>query len=286
MVKTYNDRIFNMVVYILLGIAALIAIVPLLFVVSASITPMAEVFKNGGFILFPKSVTLKAYEQLLDHRLIPSGFKVSIFLATVGTAINMVLTTLMAYPLSRKGLPGRSFFLLFVLFTMIFRGGLIPTYLVVKNLGLLDTVWAMIMPNAIWAFNTLIMKSFFENLPNEMFESARIDGAGETRILLQIILPLSKPVMMTIGLFYMVGHWNQFFQGVLYISSSELKPLQLIVREILLRSRQVMENVDATLPTKTLQMASVVFASVPIICVYPFIQKHFTKGIMLGAVKG
>ena len=144
----------------------------------------------------------------------------------------------------------------------------------------------MILPSAIWAFNTLIMKSFFENLPNELFESARMDGASETRVLLQIILPLSKPVMMTIGLFYMVGHWNQFFQAVLYITSSDLKPLQLVVRDILLQSQNIMENVDATLPTKTLQMAAVVFASAPIIIVYPFIQKHFTKGIMLGAVKG
>jgi len=200
--------------------------------------------------------------------------------------INLALTILMAYPLSRKMLPGRQVFLLLVVFTMLFSGGLIPTYLVVKSLGLLDSVWSMILPNAVWSFNVLIMKSFFENLPEELFESARMDGAKEFRILMQMVVPLSVPSLLTVGLFYMVGHWNEFFQAIMYVTDRTLFPLQVIIRELLMLTQQPLENAENMLPTETMQMASVVMASLPIIIIYPFIQKHFTKGMLLGSVKG
>lgn len=286
MVRGLEDRLMNVLVYSVLGLAGLAAIFPLMYVVSVSITPFSEVLKNGGFILLPKSATFTAYHKLLTESNIPRAFWVTIFITVVGTLVNLVLTALMAYPLSRRMLPGRQIFLLLVVFTMLFSGGIIPTYLIVKSLGLLDSVWSMILPNAVWSFNVLIMKSFFENLPEELFESARMDGAKEFRILLQIVAPLSVPSLLTVGLFYMVGHWNEFFQAVMYVTDRTLFPLQVIIRELLMLTQQPLENAESMLPTETMQMASVVMASLPIIVIYPFIQKHFTKGMLLGSVKG
>ncbi|MGG1550231.1 MULTISPECIES: carbohydrate ABC transporter permease [Paenibacillus] len=286
MVRGWEDRIVNAVVIVVLSLAALAAIFPLMYVVSVSITPFSEVLKNGGFILIPKSITFTAYHKLLTETAIPRAFWVTIIITVVGTVVNLLLTLLMAYPLSRRNMPGRSLLLLMVVFTMLFSGGIIPTYLIVKSLGLLDSVWSMILPNAVWSFNVLIMKSFFENLPEELFESARMDGAKEFRILWQIVLPLSVPSMLTIGLFYMVGHWNEFFQAIMYVTDRSLFPLQVVIREILMMTQQPLENAENMLPTETMQMAAVVAASVPIILVYPFIQKHFAKGMLMGAVKG
>lgn len=286
MVRGVEDKVFNVIVYTILIIVGLTAVFPLLFVLSVSITPMAEVLKNGGYIIIPKNITFMAYKQLLGDSAIPRAFMVTLFITVVGTAVNMILTTLMAYPLSRKTLPGRSFFLLLIVLTMLFSGGLIPLYLTVKATGLLNSIWAMIVPSAIGAFNILIMKSFFENLPDELFESARMDGAKELRILLQMVFPLSIPVMLTIGLFYTVGHWNEFFQAIMFITNRELHPIQVIVRNILMQSQNPTENVDVPLPTEAVQMAAVVIACVPIIVVYPFIQKHFTQGMLIGSIKG
>ncbi|WP_135556656.1 carbohydrate ABC transporter permease [Paenibacillus cymbidii] len=286
MVKNGSDKLFNAAVYALLGFCGLAAMFPLLFVATVSITPLAEVLKNGGFILIPKHVTFFAYHKLFTESNMPTAFKVTAFITVVGTALNLILTMLLAYPLSRRNLPGRKFFLLIIVITLLFGGGLIPTYLVVKSLGLLDSVWAMIVPNAIWSFNVLIMKSFFEQLPEEVFESARIDGAQETRILLQIIVPLSIPVILTVGLFYLVGHWNEFFQAIFYVTDRSLFPLQVIVRELLMQTQQPLEYAENVLPTMTMQMASVITACLPVIVIYPFIQRHFTKGMLLGSIKG
>ena len=286
MVRGLEDRIFNSVSYAILALVGLSAVVPLLYVFSVSLTPYAEVLKNGGYVLFPKEITFNAYKTLLSYSAIPQSFKITLFVTVVGTAINLILTTLMAYPLSRKGLPGRRLFLFMVVFTLLFNGGIIPTYLIVKATGLIDTVWALIVPNAIWSFNVLVMKSFFENLPEELFESARIDGAHEWRILLQIVIPLSVPSMITIGLFYAVGHWNSFFAAIMYITDRSLFPLQVVVREILMMTQQPLENAEDMVPTVTMQMSAVIFASLPIIAVYPFLQKHFTKGMLLGSIKG
>lgn len=286
MVKSAEDRIFHIVVLIILGLCGAAAVFPLMYVLSVSVTPFSEVLKNGGFILIPKSVTFDAYHKLLTESNVPKAFSVTIYITLIGTLLNLAVTALMAYPLSRKNLPGRSFFLLMVVFTLLFNGGIIPTYLVVKSLGLLDSIWSMIVPNLVWSFNVLIMKSFYESLPEELFESARMDGAKEFRILWRIVMPLSLPVTMTVGLFYAVGHWNEFFQAIMYVTDRTLFPLQVIVREILIQTQQPLENVDNMTPTETLQMASVILASLPIIAVYPFLQRHFTKGMLLGSVKG
>lgn len=286
MVSGKEERWFNAAVYTLLALSGAAVIVPLLYVVSVSMTPIEQVLKNGGFILVPHSLTFTAYEKLLGDAALIQSLGVTVLITVIGTALNLLLTLLTAYPLCRKALPGRRVLLFLIVFTLIFSGGIIPTYLTVKAVGLLDTIWAMILPNVIWSFNVLIMKSFISNLPDEMFDSAQIDGAGENRTLWQIVLPLSMPVMMTVGLFYLVSHWNEFFQAIMYVTDREKFPLQVVVREILMQTQQPLSNAESIVPTQTMQMASVVLASVPVILIYPFIQKKFTKGLLLGSVKG
>lgn len=286
MVRIDLDRLFQVLMYATLILVGAAALFPLLYVVAVSLTPYSEVLRNGGFIIIPRQITFAAYAELLKQPYLISSFNVTVFITVVGTLINVLLSCLFAYPLSRRNLPGRSFFLFTVVFTMMFSGGIIPTYLVVKATGLLDSVWSMIVPTALSAFNLLILKSFFENLPEELFESARIDGAREFRILFGIAFPLSMPALLTVGLFYMVGHWNEFFQAIMYITKRDLHPLQVVVREMLMKSHTLDDNVDEVIPTVSLQMASVIYAALPIILVYPFIQKHFSKGMLIGAIKG
>jgi putative aldouronate transport system permease protein len=285
MVTGRQDFIFDCIINAILIVVALFCVVPLLYVFSVSLTPFSEVLRRGGFIIVPHKITFSAYKQLLNQQAVYRSFFVSVRLTLIGTAINILLTTLLAYPLSRKNLPGRKFFHLYISFTMLFSGGIVPTYLVVRQLKLLNTLWAMILPNAVWTFNTLVMKSYFENIPEEMFESAKIDGAGEFTILCFILIPLAVPTIMTVSLFYLVAHWNQYFQAILYITRQSLQPLQVVVRQ-LLNMVNAMDNPDLSIPTVTLQNAIVIFASVPVIVIYPFIQKYFIKGVMLGAIKG
>ena len=286
MVSNTEDKLFQAVSYCILAIVGLAAVIPLLYVFSVSLTPFAEVLRHGGYVLFPKEITFNAYQKLIGTSTIPRSLGVTVYITVVGTAINLLLTTLVAYPLSRKYLPGRSAFLVMVVFTLLFSGGIIPTYLVVKATGLIDSLWALILPTAVSSFNVLIMKSFFEQLPEELFESARMDGAREFRILVQLTVPLSLPVMITVGLFYAVGYWNSFFSAIMYVTDRTLFPLQVVVREILMLSQQPLENAEDQVPTVTMQMAAVIFASAPILAVYPFLQKHFTKGMLLGSIKG
>ncbi|MNO22457.1 Trehalose transport system permease protein SugB [compost metagenome] len=286
MVNAKSDKLFNSVVYLLLAAVAVAAVFPLLYVISMSLTPYSEVIKNGGFVVIPRSISFEAYQRILADPALGRSMLVTLFVTVAGTTINMILTTMAAYPLSRRNLRGRTFFLLFIVITMLFNGGLIPTYLVVRSLGMLDTLWSLIIPGAIATFNVLIMKSFFENLPEELFESAKMDGAKEFRILWQIVIPLSVPSIMTVGLFYMVGHWNSFFSAILYITDVKLHPLQVVIRNMLLLTQSNELQAEVTVPTAAMQMAAVIAGSLPIIVVYPFIQKHFTKGMLLGAIKG
>ncbi|WP_409344330.1 carbohydrate ABC transporter permease [Paenibacillus sp. MBLB4367] len=286
MVRNAEDKLFQAFSYTILAVVGLAAVIPLLYVLSVSLTPFAVVLKEGGYVLFPKELTFNAYKKLIGTSTIPRSLGVTVYITVVGTAINLILTTLVAYPLSRKQLPGRNGFLLMVVLTLLFSGGIIPTYLVVKATGLIDSLWALILPTAVSSFNVLIMKSFFEQLPEELFESARIDGAREFGILFRLTVPLSLPVMITVGLFYAVGHWNSFFAAIMYVTDRSLYPLQVVVREILMLSQQPLENAEDQVPTVTMQMAAVMFASLPIIVVYPFLQKHFTKGMLLGSIKG
>lgn len=215
---------------------------------------------------------------------------VSIYITVVGTLVQLILTSLMAYSLAHKQLPGRSIIMLMVLFTMVFSGGMIPTYFVVKATGLLDSLWSLMIPNAISAFYLIILKNFFQGIPEELKESAKIDGSHELGILYRIVLPLSLPAMATFGLFYSVGIWNQYFSAVLYITDSSLYPVQVILRQVIILTSGAIGNSDAieNMPyySSAIKMAVIVIATLPIMVVYPFLQKHFTKGVLLGSVKG
>jgi putative aldouronate transport system permease protein len=284
--RGWKDRMYITIVYALLSLAAISVIFPLLYVVAVSLTPYAEVLKQGGFAIIPRKVTFEAYTTFLNDSKIPQAYGVTAFITIVGTLINLLLTSLMAYPLSKKDLPYRSTILFIVVFTLLFSGGIIPTYLVVKATGLINSVWAMILPGAVSAFYLLIMKTFFENLPENLDEAAKIDGASETRIFIAIVLPLSLPILATVGLFYAVGHWNEFFGAIIYISDNSKHPLQVILRGILNQSQMPEQDFERVLPTETLQMAAVILSTLPILVVYPFIQKYFTQGALLGSIKG
>lgn len=287
MVITKADRAIDAGIMLILAIIGVICFFPLLYVFTVSITPLSEVMRQGGFVLIPVEVTGEAYKSLFKDGSLVTSMWVTLKVTVLGTVLSMVLTTLTAYPLSKRMLPGRKVFTTYMVFTMLFSGGMIPSYLLVKSLGMLNTIAALIFPAAISTYNTLVMKAFFESLPEELFEAARIDGAGESRVLFQIAIPISIPVFMTVGLFYMVSYWNMYFASVMYITDQTQQTLQVVLRRMLLAAANTDVNmIEVVLPSSTLQMAAVIVACAPIIAVYPFIQKYFTKGMMLGAVKG
>jgi putative aldouronate transport system permease protein len=205
-----------------------------------------------------------------------------------GVAVNMILTVLTAYALTFKQLPGRKLFMLLIIFTFLFNAGLVPTYLLVKNLGLIDTYWAVILPGGISVYNLLVVKTFFDNIPEALSEAAKIDGANELQILWRIILPLSKPILLTVGLFYAVTHWNEFFLPLLYFNNQDMMPLPVLLRNILLASNMneyVEYNAVSAAPQEALKMAAVILTMIPMLLIYPWIQRHFTKGVLIGGVK-
>lgn len=285
---TIGEKVWQAVVYFILILLSLLCLLPFLYVVAVSVTPESEVLRRG-IVIIPESFTFLAYKEVFISHGIGQAYKITLFRTIVGTVLNVFFTVIAAYPLSKKYLPGRSPFLLFIVFTMMFGGGLIPTYLLIRSLGLLNSPWVLIIPHLISAFNLVIIKGFFEQLPAEIEESARVDGASELQSLWRIILPLSLPVLSTISLFYAVGHWNSYFDAIVYINDSNLMPLQVILRNILLnvatQSADSLANSGAV-STFAVQMAAVVVTTIPILIVYPFMQKHFTKGVLLGSVKG
>jgi len=290
--KTKMNKLEDAFIYVILGAIAFTALFPLVYVFIVSITPLSEVARNGGYTVFPGKVTFDAYATVFKSPLVPQALKVTVFVTVVGTLANLLFTALLAYPVSKKSLPFRNGILLFLVFTLLFNGGLIPTYLVVHATGLVNTLGALIVPSLISTFYLLIMKTFFENFPEELIEAARVDGMGEFRLLFQIILPLSKPVVATLGLFYGVAHWNEFFAGIIYINDPELMPLQVVLRNILVGStisgdlQTLNPQLMAELPGETIKMALVVVSVLPVLFVYPFLQKYMTQGMMLGAIKG
>lgn len=275
---------------ILLVCLAVLMLFPFVYVIATSFSSYADV-AGGGVVLFPRHPTLEAYRTIFRGGIVVRALWVSTLLTVGGTAVNMFMTTTMAFGLSRRGIVGSRFVLGLVLFTMLFTSGIIPNYLLVKQLGLLDSFGALILPGAISAFNLVILRQFFMNLPEELLESARLDGASDLRILLQIVLPLSKPILAVIALFYGVAHWNDFFAATLYLNDTGKWPIQLVLRQYVLQGGALASAVDldphqTPPPLHTIQMAVVVVATVPILCVYPFLQKYFTQGVLSGAIKG
>ncbi len=262
-------------------------LLPFLHILAGSFSS-GNAIMQGKVTIFPIEFTLLNFKAVLNDAAIWRSFGISIFVTVFGTAINLLLTSLMAYGLAKTDLKGRSFLILLVLFTMIFQAPMIPSYLVVKDLGMLNTLWSIMIPNAISAFNLIIMMSFFQRIPKDLLEAARIDGCGEYRTWWKIALPMSLPAMTTVGLFYAVGHWNGYFNSLMFIRDSSLFPLQVKLRKLLVESdaEAMMQSAELTLSSiEGIKMAAIMVATIPILVIYPFIQKYFTQGAMLGSIK-
>jgi putative aldouronate transport system permease protein len=245
-----------------------------------------------GFILFPTTFSMEGYNYIFSTSTIINSLFVTIGITIVGTFINLLFTSLLAYPLSRQDFDGRKLCMMLIVFTMLFNGGILPTFLVVKAMGMLNSYWSLLIPNAISAFNLIVVVSFFRQLPEGLEEAAKIDGCSDVGLLFRIVLPLSAPVLATFALFYAVGHWNTFFSAIMYINDSKMWPIQVWLRQIVILSQggigdstQFDQNYVAP-PSQIIKMAVIVISTVPILIVYPFLQKHFAKGVMLGSVKG
>lgn len=281
-----GERTWNISVWVILTVVTLVTLVPLWYVVMVSLTPRSG--SGSSLFVSPAEMSLDAYRSLLDNGAMLRSMGISFYITIVGTALSLIVTTLMAYPLAQKRFRFRNPILLLVIFTMLFNGGLVPTYIIVSDLGLRNSLWALMLPNLLSAFNLLVMKAFFQNLPGEIEEAARIDGASELQILWRIVLPLSKPIMATIGLFYAVAQWNSFFDAVLYIDDTNKWPLQNVLR-VILTAGNVTEYTDinaaSAIPSESLKMAAVVITTVPVLVIYPFLQRYFTAGVLLGSVK-
>ena len=266
-----------------------VVIIPFVGVISTSVAPNKQINESGGLVLLPKSVNFAAYESLFAGGVVTQALFVSIFVTVIGTVLSLTVSCLLAYALARPSFTAGRPILLIVLFSMLFSPGIIPTYLTVKGVGLLDSIWALIVPTMISAFNVVVLRAFFMNLPNEITESARIDGAGELKTFTYIVLPLSKAVLSVIGLFYAVAYWNAFFSALLYLNDSKLWPLQLVLRTYVINDTQLGSaelGTELLPPQASIQMAILVVSIVPILVIYPFLQRHFAKGVLTGAVKG
>ncbi|NOU85867.1 ABC transporter permease subunit [Paenibacillus sp. LMG 31460] len=285
------DVSFNIMNYTLLIVFTFICVFPFLNTLANAFSS-SHAIQTGKVVLWPVEFQFDAMKAVITDSNIIRSLGVTIYITVVGTALNMLFTITTAYPLSRKDLKGRKYFMNFMIVTMVFSGGLIPGYLLIKSLGMLNSLWALMIPGLISAFNVIIMKTFFQDLPDELREAAVMDGCGNLRYLVQIVLPLSGAVLATISLFYAVGHWNSYFTAVLFIDDSALYTLQVKLRNILLlaqmdTSLETMQSLDNLhIIEESLKAATIVFATVPILIVYPFLQKYFVKGSFLGSVKG
>ena len=288
--KSKGEIVFEAVVYLILAIVFLIVLLPLLYVVATSFASAQELAENH-FLLIPKHPTLEVYQYIFSTGTFARSLLVTVGITFAGTAFNLLMTCLMAYPLSRRTLPGRRVLMTAVTITLVFSGGTIPMYLVVSGCGLIDSYFSLIIPGAISSFNLILVKNFFQEIPESLIESAQIDGSSEINTLIKIVLPLSKPALATFTMFYAVDHWNQFLEPLLYLNDSKKWPIQILLRQIVLMSQSGVGDEDAmppgfVLPVDSLKMACIVIATVPIILAYPFMQKYFDKGVMVGSVKG
>ncbi len=293
--KEKGDTVFYIFNTLILGAAFLAVIYPLIYIVSASFSSPFAV-TTGRVWLLPVDFTVKGYQAVFNHKDILTGYKNSTIYASIGTILNVILTVAAAYPLSRKEFKARSFYMKIFVITMFFHGGLIPTYLLMNDLQLINTRAIMILTAAINVYNMIITRTFFQtNIPDELIEAARIDGMGDIRILIKIVLPLSKSIIAVITLFYAVNHWNHFFAALIYLNDKKLFPLQIVLRNILVLNQvdySMMENISLEEITareglaELLKFSLIIVASLPVLMLYPFVQKYFVKGVMIGSLKG
>lgn len=293
MKDSLNDKVFNIINFTVATIFLILILYPLIYVVSSSLSdPLAVV--QGRVRFLPVGITLDGYRAVFRQNQIVTGFLNSLWYMGVGTAINIFFTVLAAYPLSRKDFVDRNKFMSAFAFTMLFSGGMIPTFLLVRNLGLLDTRWALVIPNAFGVFNIIVVRTFFQStIPDELLESAQMDGCTDFRFLRSVVLPLSGPIIAVQVLIYALGHWNTFFSALIYLSTPGLYPLQLVLREILLLNQLAADTgadiADAerrVMLAALLRYSLIVVSSLPFMLLYPFIQRFFVKGMMIGAIKG
>lgn len=290
---SFGDKIFYSVINIFLFILLLTIGIPLIYVLAASFSSPDAVM-SGKVLLWPVNFSLEGYKAVFQHKLILSAYGNSLFYMVVGTCINVALTMLAAYPLSRSDLPGGKGIMLMFTFTMVFTGGLIPTYLLVSKLHMLNTRWAMLIPGAITAYNMIVACTFIKsNIPKEMHEATQIDGCSDWQFFGQFVIPLSKAVIAVITLYYAIGHWNTYFRALIYLKNENLYPLQLVLKDILV-SNQISANmvVDSELAeakeglSELLKYSLIVVSVIPVLIIYPFVQKYFVKGVMIGSIKG
>ena len=290
---TGSDRWFYVIDYTLLSFMGLIIILPLMHVFSQAFSDPQSVL-TGRVVFWPRHFTLNTIKLILRNPNIKTGYINTLFYASAGTVINLTMTIMCAYPLSRTGLTGRNAIMLLFTFTMMFGGGMIPTYILIKDLGLIDTRWVMLLPGAMTVWNMILARTFLQNtIPKEMYESADLDGASNIRILVSIVLPLSAPIIAVLTLFYAVGHWNSYFDAMMYLRSQRLFNIQLILRNAisnisaLLNQSDNLAEMEKTMAyAEASKYAIIVISMVPVLIIYPFVQKYFIKGIMIGAIKG
>jgi putative aldouronate transport system permease protein len=285
--KEKPSLLYQSIKAVVLVLFSISILAPMLLVVSTSLADNEQLTAAGGFVMWPERPTLEAYQTIFRGPMVLQSLGVSLFITVVGTLLALFVTITMAYATSRSVVFGRPV-ILAVLFTLLFAPGLIPSFLMIRELHLLDSLWSLILPGIFGAFNFVVMRSFFMNIPGELIESARIDGASDWQILWKIVLPLSKAVVAVVGLFYAVGFWNSFFNALLYINDHSKWPIQLLLRNFVVQGSGAADGlgITTTPPPQSIQMAVVVVALVPILMVYPFLQKHFAKGVITGAVKG
>ncbi|MEC0238493.1 carbohydrate ABC transporter permease [Paenibacillus dokdonensis] len=291
--KSGFDRVFDIANYTLMSLILLAIIYPLYIVVISSFSDPDSV-NTGSVWLFPKGITFEGYHRIFMEGNIWNGYKNTLIYTFLGTLLSVVLTLPGAYALSRSDLMGRNFFMLMIVFTMFFGGGLIPTYLLVKNLGMTNTIWSQIVPGALTAYNMIITRTFFQSsIPKELQESAEIDGSSITRFFLKIVLPLSMPIVAVMVLFNAVAHWNAYFQGLIYLRDERLYPLQLVLREILIVNEAPAESTlgasdDGSMLriAEIMKYGTIIVSSLPVLVLYPFLQRYFVKGVMIGSIKG
>ena len=290
--KSRTDKIFDFFLYTISTIIVIVMLYPMYFIVIASFSNPADV-SAGNIVLLPKGITFKGYQKLLEYSQLWVGYKNTILYAALGTVISLVVNVPTAYALSRKDLCGRKLFTVFYLIPMFFTGGLIPTYLIVKDFGLLDNFWVMVLPFSVITYYIIVARTFFNNsIPGDLWEAAQIDGCGNLGFFFQIVIPLSKAVLAVIALWTAVGQWNSYFNALNYLRNPDLQPLQLVLRNILISNQTISSMSTGAAAVEAKQMADlikyaiIVVSSAPIMCMYPFVQKHFNQGVMLGSLKG
>ena len=289
--RTQGEVVFGIFNAIFMVAMAFVTLYPLWHVLMASFSLPTRIMAHRGLLFWPLGYSLEAYIQVFAHPLLARSYLNTVFYVVVGTTINLIMTFHGAYVLSRRNLYFKKHMMIMITITMFISGGLIPNYLLIVDLKLLNTPWALLLPGAIGTYNMVMMRTYFQGIPYELEESARIDGASDIRILYQIILPVSTPIIAVIGLYYGVGHWNSWYNAMLYLTNRDLYPIQLVLREILIEgSMDALEDsaINSTWKAveETLKYATIIVATVPVLCIYPFLQKYFDKGVLVGALKG